>query len=283
MVAQHAWPAASSCAEQPGPPEAAPERPSTPPAQTPAPAPAVAAPAAGWPGPAAKPAAAAAEPRAAAAAPPGAAPAGITKVVVVSAGYDSGDIADFFIDDQLIPITGPEARRGLNTVIVDPGTARITSARTYDLWGDPVAQNRQLVRDLEALPEGHVVLAALKDSGMEKLTMDAEDALEEVGASIDGRLGFRESYALIGIKGGKALAERRSTKMILIDATLPFRVLPPMGSSPAAPGPVPAPPRAPVAPAVPDSGATGAPFDTSGRTWEEVLLMLDQLESSQPK
>mmetsp|Transcript_15133 Transcript_15133/g.46939 ORF Transcript_15133/g.46939 Transcript_15133/m.46939 type:complete len:362 (+) Transcript_15133:32-1117(+) len=164
---------------------------------------------------------------------PGAPRTGATKVVVVSAGHDSGDIADFFLEDRLVPVSGNDDRRGLNVVVIDPGAGRLVSGRSYDLWGDPEAQNRALAADLRALPDGHVVLAALKDSGMENLRDEAIDALAGVGASIEDRLGFRESYALIGVKGGRALAERSSSKMLLIDAVLPFEVGPRTAGAPA--------------------------------------------------
>ena len=42
------------------------------------------------------------------------------------------------------------------------------SSRAYDIW-ESYGEGNQLVADLEALPSGHIVLAALKDSDMEKL------------------------------------------------------------------------------------------------------------------
>lgn len=192
--------------------------------------------------------------------PPGAPQRGTTKVVVVSAGHDSGDIADFFLDDELVPIIGPEGRRGLNVVILDPGTTRIVSARSYDVWGDPEAQSGALARDLGALPRGHVVLAALKDSGMEHLGEGALEALASVGASLKDPLGFRESYALIGVKGGSALAERRSSKMLLVDTLLPFAL---------------------------DSLAGRRQgveeHDDTERTWEEALHILEEVGRARPR
>lgn len=192
------------------------------------------------------------------ASPPSDIQRGTSKVVVVSAGYNSGDIADFFLDEQLVPIIGPEGRRGLNIVVIDPQTTQIVSARTYDVWGDAGGQSKALASDLEALPKGHIVLAALKDSGMENLSMDAIDALAGVGSTIDGPLDFRQSYALIGVKGGTALAERTSTKMLLIDTVLPFAV----GSS---------------SRERPGGGVADDALGAAESTWEEALHILEQV------
>lgn len=185
-------------------------------------------------------------------------------MVVVSAGYDSGNLADFFLDDELVPISGPEGRRGLNVAVIDPGTTRIVSCRSYDLWGDPEGQGAALAYALESLPQGHIVLAALKDSGMEKLSEGAIDALGTVGATIDGCLDFRESYALIGVKGGRAMAERSSSKMLLVDAVLPFSV----GSAEGRPASKP-----------PGQPAPGG----DERTWEEALHILEEVGAARPR
>merc|ERR550525_772436 len=123
-------------------------------------------------------------------------------------------------------MSGPNGRRGLNVVVLDPGSGQVLTAKSYDIWGDPSNHNKRLASDLQCLLDGQVVLVALKDSGMENISLDAIEALEGVGAQLDDRLGFREGYALIGQKGGNRLAERwgNKGKMILLEATLPFSV-----------------------------------------------------------
>ena len=51
----------------------------------------------------------------------------------------------------------------------------------------------------------YIVLAALRDSGMEKLSLADWAVLQDLG-SIFTRGKWREGYALIGTKGGKAVA-----------------------------------------------------------------------------
>jgi len=153
-------------------------------------------------------------------------PKGTTAIKVVSAGGDAGDIADFFLEDQQVPIGGMSNRRGLNVVVIDSSAGHLLSAKTYDIWGNPLEENRRLAKDLRAVEEGNIVLVALKDSGGENLDGEAIHALQGLGATLEGRLAFRQGYALIGVKDGEALAERKGP-MVMAEAKLPFVVRPP--------------------------------------------------------
>lgn len=151
---------------------------------------------------------------------------GTTNLKVVSAGGDAGDIADFFVEDQKVPIGGMSNRRGLNVVIIDTSMGQVLSAKTYDIWGNPMEENRRLAKDFRAIEEDSIVLVALKDSGMENLDGEALHALQSIGSTLEGRLAFRQGYALIGVKDGEALAERKGP-MVMAEAKLKFAVRPP--------------------------------------------------------
>mmetsp|Transcript_7897 Transcript_7897/g.17432 ORF Transcript_7897/g.17432 Transcript_7897/m.17432 type:complete len:533 (+) Transcript_7897:39-1637(+) len=235
-----------------------------------------------------------------------------TQVKIVSAGLDAGDAADFFLDDALVPIAGPFNRRGVNVVVLSPSTGGVVSARAYDVWGNPSVENARLATDLRAVPDGQIVLVALKDSGMENINMDVLDALEACGSTLESRLGFREAYALIGQKGGVALAELSGPRMLLAEAEVPFGATTQKAGSVSTAGAAmnAAAPRGPgstfrsatsgtqpsktfqasSAPAAPAAGgstarATGAqPVAAAaprsgGKTWEEVLQILQALEA----
>lgn len=165
-------------------------------------------------------------PKAAKASPPPAASVGTTQLKVVSAGGDAGDIADFFVEDQKVPIGGMANRRGLNVVVIDMQMGQILSAKTYDIWGNPMEENRRLAKDFRAIEEDNVVLIALKDSGMENLDGEGLHALQSVGSTLENRLGFRQGYALIGVKDGEAMAERKGP-MVMAEAKLKIAIRPP--------------------------------------------------------
>ena len=78
---------------------------------------------------------------------------GTTAIKVVSAGGDAGNIADFFLEDQQVPIGGMSNRRGLNVVVIDSSAGHLLSAKTYDIWGNPVEENRRLAKDMRAVEE----------------------------------------------------------------------------------------------------------------------------------
>lgn len=158
----------------------------------------------------------------------------MTAARVVSAGFNDGNIAEFYLNARKIDITGPSWRRGVNVICIDPNTQQVTSRKTYDVWGDPSQENPRLAADLNSLPYGRIVMLALKDSGMENIDDNVVKALKLCGSTIGGRLPMRQGYALIGVKGGSALAEERGGRAE-VQALLPCTVRPP----PALPKPPP--------------------------------------------
>lgn len=155
-----------------------------------------------------------------------------TGVRIVSAGHGDGNRADFFLNDKKIDIRGEAGRRGLNVVTLDPDTQQVTSRKTYDVWADPQTENTRLAGDINSLPDGRIVMVACKDSGMENLDARAIAALWSAGATIPGGK-EREGYALIGEKGGDALAEEQGGR-VEVSGTVPFFVRhpPPLAPSP---------------------------------------------------
>lgn len=136
------------------------------------------------------------------------------KVVrVESSGFESGNTAAFYLDGTPLHF---KPSRGLNLVTLDPVSLKILSMRSYDIYGSHGERN-QLTMDLNALPNCCIVLAALKDSGMEKLGPAESHVLHGVGATF--REGKRwEGYALIGVKGGCAVAEAQGQAVVAVGA-----------------------------------------------------------------
>lgn len=146
---------------------------------------------------------------------------------VVSSTYRHGNRADFYLDGKKVPLESGKwqlheyQRRGFNVVTLDPDTQQVTSATCYDTSGGGQVAVAQLATDLNALPEGRVVLVAVRGSGLESLSGAAMRALRRVGATsaISGGRS-QEGYVLIGIKGGEATAERRGHH-VEVEAKLP--------------------------------------------------------------
>jgi len=143
---------------------------------------------------------------------------------VKSAGYTSGDVAAFYLDGGEVMINGPANNRGLNILIIDPGTQRIVKGQCYDTWANPKDANAFLASDLNSAPQGHILLLALKDSGMENLNKAALEALQSFGSTLTGPLTERQGYALVGVKGGRALAEQQGKSVEIQGISLPCKV-----------------------------------------------------------
>eukprot|EP00930_Biecheleria_cincta_P043307 TRINITY_DN29756_c0_g1_i1.p1 TRINITY_DN29756_c0_g1~~TRINITY_DN29756_c0_g1_i1.p1 ORF type:complete len:954 (+),score=151.92 TRINITY_DN29756_c0_g1_i1:41-2902(+) len=146
---------------------------------------------------------------------------------IVSSAYRHGNRADFYLDGQRIPLENSkwnmheQNRRGVNVVTIDADSQLVVSAMCYDTAGGGVAASQQLAADLNALPEARVVLIAVRGSGLEGLQASALKALHRVGASATISGGRpQEGYALIGSKGGQAIAERRG-HIVEVEGRLP--------------------------------------------------------------
>ena len=123
-------------------------------------------------------------------------------VRIESSGYDHGNTAACYLDGVPLDI---KSSRGLSITVLEPTRLLVLSSRAYDIW-ESYGEGNQLVADLEALPSGHIVLAALRDSGMEKLSLADWKVLQDLGSMFTSGQ-RRQGYALIGTKGGKAVAE----------------------------------------------------------------------------
>lgn len=129
---------------------------------------------------------------------------------VRSAGLDSGDAAEFWVDGKAIDFTvGP----GVNVVAVNPLTKEVLSSVNYDAVSSPDAASEKLISDLKAIPRASMVLVAVKGTGAEKLTDDAIAELKTVGSTITSGH-WHEGYALVGRKGGIAVSETRGPDVI---------------------------------------------------------------------
>ncbi|CAJ1367398.1 unnamed protein product [Effrenium voratum] len=95
---------------------------------------------------------------------------------VVSSTYRHGNRADFYLDGKKVALESGKwqlheyQRRGFNVVTLDPDSQQIISAMSYDVSGSGNVAAAQLAADLNALPEGRVVLIAVRGSGMEALS-----------------------------------------------------------------------------------------------------------------
>lgn len=146
-----------------------------------------------------------------------------SRVQVVSAGFNTGNMVSVTLDGSIIVDPATDAARGLHMVVIDPSAHSVASHAVYDLWGDADCSKR-LAEAIKALPQGHIVLLALQDSGMENLDADLITALSLIGSTLEKKLDERESYVCIGIMGGVALMEKHGHEKLVVETVLPIFV-----------------------------------------------------------
>lgn len=116
---------------------------------------------------------------------------------VVSAGFDDGMMAQFQINSETI---GGSWHRGHNLVVLDEVTGLVLDSRHYDTHFS-ASESDSMASFIQRLPFGRIVLVAIMDEGSQNLTPSAYLALESLGSQFIRKVGFRDSWALIGRKG----------------------------------------------------------------------------------
>jgi hypothetical protein len=101
-----------------------------------------------------------------------------------------------------ITVSGQDAsdhRSGTNVTVVDPATGQVEEVRGFDTTANEFERD-QLHAFIEQIPEGKVVLVALKGPATSYLNLDTVAAFTSLGAAT-GPTDHGVSYALIGVKG----------------------------------------------------------------------------------
>ncbi|KAJ5075805.1 hypothetical protein M0811_06667 [Anaeramoeba ignava] len=119
------------------------------------------------------------------------------KIKVESAGVLCGNYARIYVNS----IDYSQNTRGLNFVVIDPKESIIWDSVSYDTF-DGVGDYLHMIKFIDSIPEGFIVLAAVKDEASARVHEEGINALRKIGAK-DYNPGFRGSWAIIGIKGAK--------------------------------------------------------------------------------
>lgn len=122
-----------------------------------------------------------------------------------SAGTAHGDTCEFWVKEDKLDY---EPKAGVNVIALDPKTLVPSLRKSYELAGNADADNQELIRDINELPEATMVLFAVKGTGAERLSEAGWEALRTCGAKLSaGHFGM--GYSLVGVKGGAGIAELR--------------------------------------------------------------------------
>eukprot|EP00931_Biecheleriopsis_adriatica_P042206 TRINITY_DN2405_c0_g1_i2.p1 TRINITY_DN2405_c0_g1~~TRINITY_DN2405_c0_g1_i2.p1 ORF type:complete len:1595 (+),score=335.47 TRINITY_DN2405_c0_g1_i2:126-4787(+) len=122
---------------------------------------------------------------------------------VKSTGGNNDDVPEFYVDGGKLPVS---TGGGVNVAVVEQD-GELKTFKVFDTHADG---SEALVSFLNDLSMGSIVLLAVRDDAQSlqsNMSQAATAAIESCGADKIKNLVYRGAYALIGIKGGQALAE----------------------------------------------------------------------------
>lgn len=118
---------------------------------------------------------------------------------VESGGKFSGDVVS-------IQVSGVEAipnpRRGYHVVALDPTDGRILVVDWFDTFRT-TRESRRMAEVIDGLPDGAIVVAAVKHDGGGQLEAEGVRALHTLGAREDPRRTLWRAHIVIGVKGAR--------------------------------------------------------------------------------
>ena len=97
--------------------------------------------------------------------------------------------------------SGGNCLRGIFVVAIDGETLQLVHKRMYDLFSGDVGLYKKFYSDMVSLPDGTIVAAVMKDAITINNAVNIENGMKLIGAKQYKNLGYRESWAVIGIKG----------------------------------------------------------------------------------
>jgi hypothetical protein len=121
------------------------------------------------------------------------------KIEIQSRGACVGNRVDYWIDGKQGSSKG---NRGIHVITLKQDLSAVEKYDVYDTHGSATHVNN-MIKYLRTVAAGRVVLFALKDEGISRMNDDLKYEIGRFGSKFMtmGHVGYRESWAMIGIKG----------------------------------------------------------------------------------
>lgn len=143
----------------------------------------------------------------------------VAKFELESAGYHAGSSFSIKKNDQEVFTNTVSGNcRGLNVAIFDAVTSELTQVGQFDTSESDAAAD-QFAEFIENAAIGDIVTIAACDDANYKLNYRAKNACKMVGSQLIDKLRYRDSWALIGIKG-----VRPGTAVEKVDASVRVKI-----------------------------------------------------------
>ncbi|KAG0198605.1 hypothetical protein BGX28_007964 [Mortierella sp. GBA30] len=124
---------------------------------------------------------------------------GSLMIKVQSGGYHSGNFSKILVNESTMSVSS----RGINMVVIDPVQGVLIESVTFDTHISE-DESDDLARLVDWLQPGMIVICSAKDDCFEHLTAAARLALRQLGSEHVGDLKYRDSWCMIGEKGGQS-------------------------------------------------------------------------------
>jgi hypothetical protein len=101
---------------------------------------------------------------------------------------------------------------GINFAVLHPVTGQIEGVKNFDNWYSPESANEAMVNFMDAVPDGHIILAAIADEGS-NIKEETYNKIESIGSKHIRDVRYWDSWAMITKKGAsKNYAERHTPR-----------------------------------------------------------------------
>ena len=140
-------------------------------------------------------------------------------VTAKSAGYLIGNYWEISVDGAVIEIPGAGYARGLNVIVINEHNGNVIYHKSFDTH-DTHVHSETFANFISSLPDGRIVVIAIKDAATRSLGEPAIQACESIGSSLIRQIGYRHSWAIIGQKGapgGTVVEASSSTTDVEVD------------------------------------------------------------------
>ena len=144
-------------------------------------------------------------------------------IIAKSAGNSHGNYWNVLVDGTVIQLPDAENDRGLNVIIIDENSGTVITHESFDTHASS-DHSEAFANDVNALPNGRIVVIAMKDAATNSLTDSAIQACEDIGSSLIRQIEHRGSWVIIGQKGapkGTVAEAGSNTEAVQANAWLP--------------------------------------------------------------
>lgn len=158
-------------------------------------------------------------------------PVGETGVTLAGSLLVHSSSNDGVLPQALIAVNGRSVspnRKGYNVVVLDPGSGECVDSDVFNL--DVEAENERMLRFVQDVPGGFVVVFAIHDESTNLMREPALKALRQCGSQLDLSQRYRMAHVVVGAKGahpGTALEVASATEALVVVMDRGRRVIDP--------------------------------------------------------